>query len=272
MDLGVLGNVETKYFTFFDRITDEHDLRNVHFRLHNHDFYEIYLFLEGDANYIIEDKSYSLEPYDLVVIKKNELHQVFHNSYKPYHRSFLWIDSLFFQKQNCTLYEEKFLDSPFNSGSKIPASVVLSSGMYDVFMKFKKYTKDYSHINMPVIESIIVELLHLIHDSEPLELPKDASNTIQPVITYLNQNFTNNISLDMLQNDFYISKYHLCRKFREATGLSVHEYIRKKRLAKAKELKSEGVNLKDIAIKSGFSDYSSFYRAYLKEFNCTPKQ
>lgn len=272
MDLGAIINLENKYFNYYDRITEAKDLANKDFCLHSHEYYEIYLFLEGDANYIIEDKSYSLEPYDLFVIKKNEFHQVFHNTNSSYRRSLLWIDPRFFQLHDCTLYEEKFLDLSPLSGSKIPANIVLSSGIYDVFEKFKKYTMDYADMTVPVIESLIIELLHLIHYSAPLIAPTHNDNSIQPIISYLNQNFTDNITLDFLQERFFISKYHLCRKFHECTGLTVHEYIRKKRLAKARELKSQGMNLGDIATKVGFTDYSSFYRAYQKEFGSTPKK
>jgi len=272
MNLGAIENLEKRHFNYYDRITEASDLANIDFRLHNHEHYEIYLFLEGDANYIIEEKSYPLEPCDLIFIKKNEFHQVFHNSYVSYRRSLLWIDPLFFQAHHCEIYEEKFLDTSPSSGSKIPASVVRSNGIYDVFMKFKTYTKDYTDMDTPVFESLVVELLHLIHHSSPLIAPLYSNNVIQPVISYLNQNFTQAITLDMLQERFFISKYYLCRKFHEATGLSVHQYIRKKRLAKARELKMQGGNLGDIATKVGFSDYSSFYRAYQKEFDCTPKE
>ena len=53
---------------------------NVNFQLHNHDSYEIYMFLEGDAKYIVEGNTYSLEPCDMIIIRKHEMHRVFHNS------------------------------------------------------------------------------------------------------------------------------------------------------------------------------------------------
>ena len=44
---------------------------NAHFQLHNHKDYEILLFLEGDARYLVEDKTYALEPGDLIVDRKS---------------------------------------------------------------------------------------------------------------------------------------------------------------------------------------------------------
>ena len=100
---------------------------NVNFKLHNHNEYEVLLFLEGDAKYIVEDKTYALEPYDVIIIHKNELHRIYHNSETPYHRIILWVDPEFFTANNCTEYEKQFLKTPVNTGHKIPASLVRSS-------------------------------------------------------------------------------------------------------------------------------------------------
>ena len=75
----------------------------------------------------------------------------------------------------------------------------------------------------------------------------------------------------MLAEKFYISKYYLCRAFHKATGLTVHDYIRLKRLNLARELKAEGKSISEAAMMAGFTDYSSFYRAYLKEYGVSPR-
>ena len=56
---------------------------NANFQLHNHNDYEILLFLEGDARYIVEDNIYTLEPGDLILIRKHEFHRIYHNSPFP---------------------------------------------------------------------------------------------------------------------------------------------------------------------------------------------
>ena len=88
---------------------------------------------------------------------------------------------------------------------------------------------------------------------------------------YLNGNYTGEITLDALQEKFFISKYHLCREFRKATGLTVHEYVRRKRLTKVLELRSQGLRIGAAAMEAGFRDYSSFYRAFRKEYGTPPR-
>ena len=75
----------------------------------------------------------------------------------------------------------------------------------------------------------------------------------------------------MLADKFYLSKYYLCRAFHKATGLTINEYVRRKRLVLVHELKDEGRSLTEAALMAGFHDYSSFYRAYVKEYGVSPR-
>lgn len=242
------------------------------FQLHNHDDYEIFLFFQGDAKYIVENKSYLLEPFDIIIVKKNDLHRVYHNRPVAFHRTVLFISPMFFQTNNCCDYETQLLHI-LSTGNKIPGNVVRSSGLYDAFLRYKKYSEDYQIIEYsPILNAIIVEILYLISKITKASTPDSNQNSpINPVIAYLNKNFTEEITLDMLEKNFFISKHYICREFKKATGLTVLEYVRKKRLAKAQELRTEGMSLLDAAVTSGFNSYSSFYRAYHKEFNCTPR-
>ena len=78
--------------------------------------------------------------------------------------------------------------------------------------------------------------------------------------------------MDELEKEFFISKYHLCREFKKATGHTVVRYINNKRLSKVKELYKNGMSINKACVESGFSSYSSFYKAYLKEYKTIPKE
>ena len=58
--------------------------------------------------------------------------------------------------------------------------------------------------------------------------------------------------------------------FRAQTGQSIHEYISQQRLMLAQELIRQGVAATDAAFRCGFGSYSSFTRAYAKQFGTTP--
>ena len=245
---------------------------NAHFQLHNHDDYEILLFLAGDARYVVEDKVYTLEPGDLILIRKHEFHRIYHNSSSPYRRVVLMVSPSFFQENACPDYEAQFLNVPPDMGHKISADTVRSCGLYDAFARYKKYGKNCPQpFENPVLKSVIVEILYLINQVSNFSASDISAGPVKSVILYLNSHFDRTVTLDSLQEKFFISKYYLCREFRKATGLTVHEYIRRKRLTMVRELRSRGMRICDAALEAGFRDYSSFYRAFQKEYGIPPR-
>lgn len=238
---------------------------NSHFRLHSHDEYEIFMFIEGDSRYIVEDKVYTLEPGDVLIIRKHEMHRIFHNSQTKYDRFVIMVSPQFFIEKNCIEYEEAFLENMKHKGNKIDSRTVYSSGLYDAIMRLKKYSHDFTCCYSPVTDSVIVEILYIINKTVSFSNPDLKNSQVMNVISYINSNYTQEISLDSLAEKFFISKYHLCRIFREATGHTIHSYIRSKRLIYASELIKNGKNMTEAAMLSGFKNYSSFYRAYHSE-------
>lgn len=244
---------------------------NKHFYLHNHNEYEIYMFLEGDAKYVVEDRNYDLVHGDIIIIRKHEMHRVFHNSDKKYRRIIIMISPDFFTEHKCPEYEAVFLDKGPNVGNKIGADTVRSSGLYDTIMRLKKYSDGFSRPNTAISDSIMIEMLHIINGITNFETDKASHSTIKNVINYINQNFTEEITLDILCKQFFVSKYHLCRIFKDATGLTVQNYIKQKRITLALELTKNGASLTEAALEAGFKNYSSFYRACLDRYNISPK-
>ncbi len=238
---------------------------NDRFQLHIHSDYEIYMFLEGDTKYIVEENIYSLEPGDIIIIRKNTLHRAFHNSTTRYRRIVINIQPEFFEEELCTEYETQFLLSSEGLGNKIDADIAKKSGLYDAFMRLKKYTANFEKNDSPVIRAVLVEILHIISGMDSFSAGDMGDERIRNIISYINRHFTKKISLDDIEKKFFISKYHLCHIFPKATGLTVHQYITDKRLALANDMIKDGMNKQQAAELSGFNDYSTFYRAYLKK-------
>ncbi len=261
--------MENNLYSGFESYTETPD--NSQFSLHNHNEYEIYLFMEGDSNYVVESKNYTLVPGDIIIIRKHEMHRVYHNSSTEYKRVIIMISPEFFKNHNCEEYENVFLNGSFDKGNKISADIVHSSGLYDAIMRFKKYSDSFRKDNSPVITGAVIEILYLISKISVFENPDFVSPKIKDVLNYINSNFTGDITLDMLCERFFVSKFHLCRIFKKATGLTVQMYIKRKRLTYVIGLVKAGNGLTESAIAAGFCDYSSFYRAYVDAYHENPR-
>lgn len=241
------------------------------FKLHVHNDYEIFLFLQGDSRYVIEENIYDLKPFDIIVIRKHQMHRVHHNSPSFYHRIVLNVTPEFFSAYGCTDYEEQFIDPYSEIGNKIDAKTVKNSGIYDAFMRMIDYTDNFKNQDSPIARACVMEILYLINNIKSYSKSETENSQLKDVIAYINKNFTQPISLDLLEKEFFISKYHLCHIFPNATGMTVHQYITQKRLAYARDLLKSGMSANDAAKQSGFNNYSSFYRAYTNEYKNPPK-
>ncbi len=243
---------------------------NPDYAWHNHAGYEVYMFLEGKAQFLIEGNSYTLQPNDVIIVRKGQMHCIYHNSPTKYRRIVIHLSPDFFQKHNCEQYEEQFLKT--NLGNKIDAQNIFASGIYDVFLRLRKYTDNFKDCDSPIAASLITELLYLTNSIKVFTEAMAEDDRLSKVIKYINVHYTENMSLDMLERDFYISKYHLCRTFRKVTGLTIHQYIMRKRITLIEELVKQNTSISDAAVAAGFASYSSFYRAYTSEYGHSPKE
>ena len=245
---------------------------NEHFYLHFHDNYEIFMFLEGDAKYVVEENTHALKPDDIIVIRKHQMHRIYHNSPARYRRIIINIQPDFFKSEGCEKYEEHFIYPENYIGNKIDAETVHKSGLYDAIMRLKKYSDNFADTDSPIARSTLVEILYLISNIKSYSKDEASNPQLQSIIQYINQNFTKSITLDDLEKEFFISKYHLCHIFAKATGMTVHQYITSKRFTYVSELVKKGKAITEAATEAGFNNYSTFYRAYKNLYKSSPNK
>ena len=90
------------------------------------------------------------------------------------------------------------------------------------------------------------------------------------IIRLLRDDYHLTLSLQELADRFYISRAHLCRRFKKAAGISIGKFVTEKRLTAARELLLQGRRASDVCIMCGFRDYSTFYRAYTRYYGHSP--
>ena len=96
------------------------------------------------------------------------------------------------------------------------------------------------------------------------------NDRILELIRYMDAHLTEDINIDTLAERIYLSKYHMMRLFRKETGITVHDYLTQRRLLLARDHIRSGLSATDACYRSGWRSYSSFTRAYAKQFGTTP--
>jgi AraC family transcriptional regulator len=96
---------------------------------------------------------------------------------------------------------------------------------------------------------------------------------VQDAKALLQRRFREPLGLTDIARALYVSTYHLCRLFKEETGMPIHRYLTRLRLREALERISGGeTGLTDLALNVGFSCHSHFTRAFCREFGVTPSE
>jgi len=94
---------------------------------------------------------------------------------------------------------------------------------------------------------------------------------IELVKEYINNNFRNKISLSGISQEFYISKYYLAREFKKYYGMTIGDYINRKRITFAKEsLRFTNKSIQEISILCGIPDTNYFTKVFNKLEGCSP--
>lgn len=98
------------------------------------------------------------------------------------------------------------------------------------------------------------------------------SVSLEAVCAYISKHIAEEISLETLANEFFIDRSYLNRKFKEATGMTIHRYIIRAKLQLCQKYITRGVPLSEVYRLVGIGGYNNFFRAFKREFGITPKE
>lgn len=263
---------KTGYLNEDFRLFHIKDQTKKEFSYHYHDFHKVVIFISGKAAYHIEGKSYQLKPWDILLVDRHAIHKPEIDPSVPYERFILWIKNDLpqsdllkcFQKANDRSYNLIRLNPDVQEKLKDILLEMEASAHTDGFCK-DILTQSLFLQFMVYLNRIFLEKQYII---DPKSYTFDSQ--IDSLLRYINHNLDENLSVENLASKYYVSKYHLMHKFKEETGYTIHSYIINKRLLLARTMISQGTPILKAAQESGFREYSTFARAYRKQFGKAP--
>lgn len=243
------------------------------FAMHAHESNEVLIFLSGEAKMLVEGNEYRLTPGSVLLMRAGESHKICVFPTAPYERIAIRFDlSVLTQIDPKGELYLPFQNRRLGSGNLFHLNRLES--LLPCVMELDSNSSSY-HIRLTVITflySLLLEAcnLHIRQDRGIRE--REALGKNYEMIEYINQNLSADLSLDAIAARFFLSKSQLSRNFKKATGSTLWDYVLIKRLLLARSLIREGESITEACEKSGFKEYSSFYRAYKKRFGISPNQ
>lgn len=241
--------------------------------IHHHDFYEVYFYLKGNIHFMIEDKTYSLAPGDIILICPGEFHKKIVSPEASDERIVLWIDRRFLSG----LHEPgENLCRCFESGIKLIRTTPMERSFIQNIAA-ELVSEYYGHEYCSNLAStglfirLMVEINRVCLSRSIQKIDSLTSHAlVSNVLSYIGNHYAENITLDSLATEFFVSKYHLSHEFSDVVGTSVYKYIILKRLASARQLILDGMSPGTACHECGYSDYSNFYRAFRSLYGTNP--
>lgn len=250
---------------------------------HAHDYYECYLFLEGDVTMEImkrdgESEKYKMTPGDLMIVPPGiSHHALMHESDMNYRRFVFWIS-----KECCNDLLKESVDYMYlmqkAEAFKKYIYHLEPAQFHQVESKFlrlleetkgQRYATDaFRHI---CLCDLILTINRIIYDEDHRHAGGDELTLFQNILSFVENNLEEPLSLDDVAAEFFVSKYYVAHLFKDTLGISLHQYIIKKRLSECRNAIINGGSITTTYERFGFRDYSSFFKAFKKEYGMSPK-
>ena len=242
---------------------------------HYHDFCKLLLLRSGGGGYMVNGQRYTLEPGDIVLVGSHTIHRPEFEPGVPYERIIIYIRPEFLQKNSfpdCDL-EEVFSGA---AGHILRPSKHRRQHYATLCTRLEQELAGDGYGRQVLSTALLLQILGEVGrdlNSPEAEMPQpqtSENSRILDILRYIDAHLTEDLTIDALSEQFYISKYHMMRLFRQEVGQTIHNYLCDRRLIHARDLINQGLSATESCFRSGFRSYSSFTRAYGKRFGTTP--
>ena len=246
-------------------------------QLHSHTFYEILCCSNTcGAGYLLGSLRYLLEKGDIILIPPGTSHRPLmpEDMKEPYKRDVLRINPEFMER----IWK---ITPDLLLGAKLQPQLIRTAGtrwefLQDLFRTGVREAKAKAPGWETMVAGNTLTILSHLHrigiDQSAKPLKAEKPELLERVMAYVESHYAQRITLSQVAQAFYVSESTITHTFQKKMRVSFYRYVTQRRLIAAKSLILQNLPMEDVAVQSGFSDYSSFYRAFKQEFGISPRQ
>lgn len=241
-----------------------------YYRMHAHDTYELLLFLHGRGTYIVEGHRYEVARGRLMLMRPGEAHRLLPDETEPYER----LCFNFSENPFGALDEHNRLLHPYTERQLGENNAYMLEDVEDLMrdIPLERVRADAGEARLRLLLFLERTLLAVYTRFQQQRTHRaDKRSRAEEVLQYVNLHLSEPLSLPQTAEAFYMSPAQLERLMNRSVGVSFWKYVTVKRLLMARELLRQGQSATSAAHRCGFEEYSTFYRAYRKQFGRSPR-
>ena len=231
---------------------------------HMHNGYEILYYVRGDAEYVIEGSVYKLTPGTLLFIRPRAFHNLNPLSPAIYERFVIGFPEA----------KIPYLLRDFAASAKEIYSIPKGSAIDRFFEEWGAAEKEFSAEEIAIlldsaVEKILLHLKYLPEETKPE--PIRMNGALEQILHYIDDNLSEKLTAETLAARFFVSSSWITHTIKQTLGLSLMQYISKKRILYAETLMQRGMSPTEAAKECGYDTYTTFYRQYKRHTGHAPK-
>ncbi|WP_289220667.1 AraC family transcriptional regulator [Ileibacterium valens] len=251
------------------------DSVQIHVHPHYHEHYEIQFFLEGDTTCYINEHCYKLREQDVIIIPPGSRHYNKISNKKPYRRFIFWItkEYLDWMVSNDKAYtyfmEETAKDRHVWHLSSVAFNSI-QARLVSLLECMQSTSFGSKALTSLSAQALVLKLNQEIYDIDHPYVSKEGRPLNEMILDYIQGHLNEDLSLAAIAKVFFVSKYHISHIFTSEMGISLHQFVIKKRLDQVRIALLANEELSKAIENAGFKNYSSFFRAFQKEYGMSP--
>ena len=254
-----------KTFFYYDIINTQKSYIPQMQNTHYHNYYELYYLIQGRCNLLVNDRIYELKEHDIVFLPPDTIHKT---SYPDDIRI-----------RAALAFTADYIAPCFkNELSEICQKNVFRAKEHtlidDLFNKIEKESFNDSDISREILKCHLTELLaYIIRNKNNLVEEQSQVSSLKYITDYIQENYSEDITLDLLANLSGYSTNYFSRLFKDVIGIGYKEYTVMVRLKVAEKLlKATNKSIKEITISCGFNDSNYFSTVFQNKYGVPPTQ
>lgn len=240
--------------------------------MHNHAHYEILYIYTGERILFVEKEKYMLNKNTIAVLPPYILHRTTCSSNEASKKFQISFTKVFVDKI-AKMLDVDILSVFSNSNYVISVDDETGNIIRNIMERMLKCNSENNVYNEQMFLLMLCELLTIFYQENLKNRGYKEKNLIDKIIEYVETNFSEEITLDILAKHFYISKYEISRMFTKNTGISFVKYLTRVRMEYSKQLLvNTELPITRIADLAGFQNPSNFTRVFSTNVGMSPSE